>query len=83
MLCLCAVYSAVAVTCMQRHEHQSTMCAKLVVNCKIHICDVCWAQGQFVRQAGKEEDRTYCCLNLFAGSRLEISLPPFQGSAGL
>ena len=63
MLCLCAVYSAVVVTCMQRHEHQSTICAKLVADCKIHICDVRWARGQFVRQAGMEEDRTpSCCL---------------------
>ena len=60
MLCLCAVYSAVAVTCMQRHEHQSTMCAKLVAGCKIHICDLRWARGQFVRQAGKEEES--CCF---------------------
>ena len=29
MLYLCAVSSVVAVTCMQRHEHQSTMCAKI------------------------------------------------------
>ena len=54
MICLCAVYSAVAVTCMQRHEHRSTMCAKLVADCKIHICNVRRARGQFVRQAGKD-----------------------------
>ena len=48
-------------TCMQRHEHRSTRCAKLVADCKIHICDVRWARGQFVRQAGKEEDRTSSC----------------------
>ena len=59
MLCLCAVYSAVTVTCMQGHEHQSTMCAKLVADCKIHIFDVRWARGQYVQQAGKEKDRTY------------------------
>ena len=63
ILCLCVVYSAVAVTCMQRHEHRSTMCAKLVADCKIHICDVRWARGQFLRQAGQEEDRTSpCCF---------------------
>ena len=65
MLCLCAVYSAVAVTCMQRHEHQSTMCAKLVADCKIHICDVRWARGQFMRQAGMEEDKTSSCYLWF------------------
>ena len=56
MLCLCVVYSAVAVTCMHRHEHQSTMSAKLVADYKTYICDVRWARGQFMRQAGKEED---------------------------
>ena len=55
MLCLCAVYSAVAVTCVQRHEHWSTMYAKLVADCKIHICDVRWARGQFVLQVGRRK----------------------------
>ena len=53
--CLCAMSSALAVTYMQRHEHRSKMCVKLVVDCKICICGVHWARGQFVWQAGKEE----------------------------
>ena len=83
MLCLCVVSGAVAVTCMQRHEHRSTMCGKLVADCKIRICVVRWARRQFVRQAGKEEGRMVCCcVQTFAGNRLEISLsPPSLGSA--
>ena len=61
MLWLCAASSAVAVACIQRHKHQSTMCAKLVADCKIHICNIRWARGQFMRQAGKEEGSTSCC----------------------
>ena len=56
--CLCAVYSVVAVTCMQGHEHQSTMSAKVVADYKIHIRDVRWAWGQFLRvgwQGGRQE----------------------------
>ena len=54
---LCAVSSAVAVTCVQQLVRRSTLCVKLVADCKICICDVRWARGQFVRQAGKEEGR--------------------------
>ena len=50
MLWLCAVSSAVAVTCMQQHERRSTMCAKLVADCMVHICGVHWARGQVMRQ---------------------------------
>ena len=56
--CLCAVYSVVAVTCMQGHEHRSTMSAKVVADYKIHIRDVRWARGQFVRvgwQGGRQD----------------------------
>ena len=84
MLWLYTVSSAVAVTCIQRHGHWSTMCAKSVVDYKIHICDVCWARGQFLQQPGKEKGRTSscCCFKLFAGSRLEISSHPPKGLQG-
>ena len=53
---------AVAVTCMQRHEHWCMMCANLVADCKTHICNVRWRRGQFMRQAGKEEGRVVLLL---------------------
>ena len=72
-----AVSSALAITCMQRHEHRSPMCAKLVADCKIHICKIhickihiCKARGHFVRQ--EEGMTSCCCFYLFAGSRLEV-----------
>ena len=52
-----ACFAAVAVACMQWHEHWSMMCEKLIADCKIRICDVRWERGQFVKQAGKEESR--------------------------
>ena len=45
-------------SCMQEHEHRSTMSAKVVADYKIHIRDVRWARGQFVRvgwQGGRQD----------------------------
>ena len=75
MLCLWVVSSAVAVTCMQRHEHQSMICAKLVTNCKIRICDV--RAGHEASSCGRMARRKagwYCLKNcLLRGSRLTLT----------
>ena len=71
MLCLCAVYSAVAVTCVQRHEHRSTMCAKLVADSLLFVCLFVYLFIYLFLEGGPSTNGRFNQYCVWMGSRLD------------